>query len=59
MIMDFLKANGIDALDMAPYFSNYKNQMDLWIASDDAHPNKKAHQLIAQYVFDFIKKGLF
>ncbi len=59
MIMDFLKTNGIDALDLAPYFSNCRTPMDLWVAPDDAHPNKKAHRLIAQYVFDFVKKGLF
>ncbi len=59
MIMDFLKTNGIDALDLAPYFSNYQTPMDLWVAYDDAHPNKKANKLLAEYVFDFIKKGLF
>ena len=48
MIMDFLKANDIEALDLAPCFSNYKKPMDLWVATDDAHPNKKAHELIAQ-----------
>jgi lysophospholipase L1-like esterase len=59
MVMDFLKTNSIDALDLAPYFSNYKDPMDLWVAPDDAHPNKKADRLFAQYAFDFIKNGLF
>ncbi len=59
MIMDFLKANGIDALDLATFFTNYTTPMDLWVATDDAHPNKKANRLFAQYVFDFIKKDLF
>ncbi len=59
MIMGFLKANSIDAMDLAPYFYNYKNPMDLWVAPDDAHPNKKANFLFAKYSFDFIKKGLY
>ena len=59
MIMDFLKANGIDALDLAPYFSKYKTPMDLWVASDDAHPNRQANRLFAEYMFDFVKKRLF
>jgi len=59
MMMNFLNTNGIDALDLAPYFSNYKTPMDLWVATDDAHPNKKANRLFAEDMFDFIKKGLY
>ena len=54
LISDFLKLNQIESLDLAPYFSKEHRPMDLWVARDDAHPNKKGHQLIAQYAFDFI-----
>jgi hypothetical protein len=59
MMEDFLRNNGIDVIDLTPYFSNWKNPVDLWVSFDDAHPNRVAHQLIARYSFDFIKKGLF
>lgn len=56
MILDFLKKNGIECLDLSPRFSDCDDPMDLWVAVDDAHPNKKAHQMIARYVFDFLRK---
>jgi lysophospholipase L1-like esterase len=55
IILDFLKDNHIESMDLTPYFSVYENPMELWVAYDDAHPNKKAHILIAKYALDFIK----
>ncbi len=59
MMADFLKNNGIDVLDITSMFSPWERPGDLWVASDDPHPNGKAHQLIAEFTFDFIKKGLY
>jgi len=55
-ISEFLQRNGISNLDLAPYFTNIKEPMRLWVAYDDAHPNKLAHQLIAEYSLDFVAK---
>ena len=55
LISDFLKEHGIPCLDLAPYFSGWKNPRELWVAVDDAHPNKRAHKMIADFAFDFIK----
>ncbi|MDD5195276.1 MAG: SGNH/GDSL hydrolase family protein [Candidatus Omnitrophica bacterium] len=55
IIMQFLKAHNINALDLAPYFSYYENPRELWVARDDPHPNTAAHKLIAQYAINFIK----
>ncbi|MHB8155352.1 MAG: hypothetical protein ACYDFR_04795, partial [Candidatus Omnitrophota bacterium] len=55
VILNFLKNSHIEAMDVTPYFSAYDNPLELWVAYDDAHPNKKAHMLIAKYVLDFIK----
>jgi lysophospholipase L1-like esterase len=59
MMEEFLQNNKIDVLDLTPFFANWKNPTELWVAIDDAHPNKTAHQLIARYTVDFIKKGLY
>ncbi len=54
LISTFLGNNGIDHLDLTPSFEGYENPMELWVSYDDAHPNKLAHQMIAEYSLDFI-----
>lgn len=56
-ILGFLRENGIKALDLAPFFAWEKNPMQLWVASDDAHPNEIAHAMIARYARDFMMEG--
>jgi lysophospholipase L1-like esterase len=53
-VSDFLKANGIEHLDLTPFFKDQAETSRLWVAPDDAHPNAAAHRLIAQFSFDFI-----
>jgi lysophospholipase L1-like esterase len=53
-VSDFLKANGIEHLDLTPFFKDEAEPSRLWVAPDDAHPNAAAHRLIAQFSFDFI-----
>jgi len=54
LVVDFLGALGIPALDLAPFFRDQEDPLRLWVALDDAHPNALAHRLIAQYAVDFI-----
>jgi len=54
MIADFLRSHHIDVLDLAPRFSGIVKPMDLWVARDDAHPNKEGHRLIAEHSWEFI-----
>jgi lysophospholipase L1-like esterase len=56
LVSKFLKDNGIDCLDLAPFFARYENPMELWVARDDAHPNRRGHRLIAEYSFDFLSR---
>ena len=58
LVTRFLNANGIETLDLAPGFSNQNNPYSLWVAMDDAHPNARAHRLIADHSEAFIKKGV-
>ncbi|MEW6101543.1 MAG: SGNH/GDSL hydrolase family protein [Candidatus Omnitrophota bacterium] len=53
-ISSFLGDNGIDCLDLSGFFKGYMDCRKLWVAPDDPHPNKKAHELIADYSLDFI-----
>ena len=57
LVADFLRANGIPVLDLAPSFANETDPTTLWVAPDDAHPNARAHRLIANYTLDFIASG--
>jgi lysophospholipase L1-like esterase len=56
-VMDFLRANGIRALDLAPAFANERDPHSLWVSLDDAHPNARAHRLIADYSLDFLAEA--
>jgi len=56
-VSSFLEENGVDHIDLAPFFAEYNGDpMKLWVARDDAHPNDEAHALIAKYALDFIRK---
>ena len=57
LVADFLRANDIPVLDLAPSFANETDPTSLWVAPDDAHPNARAHGLIANYALDFIASG--
>ena len=35
-------------------FRDVENPIDLWVSYDDAHPNARAHAMIARYTVDFI-----
>jgi lysophospholipase L1-like esterase len=48
----------IPVLDLAPRFAGQSDPQSLWVARDDAHPNARAHALIAQYSLDFIAEGI-
>lgn len=49
-----LSSLNIEHLDLTPYFADQEEPHELWVALDDAHPNRVAHRMIAQYSFDFI-----
>jgi lysophospholipase L1-like esterase len=53
-VVRFLRDNGIAALDLAPRFADEKNPQSLWVSRDDAHPNARAHRLIASFSRDFL-----
>lgn len=57
LVADFLRAHGIAVLDLAPRFQGERAPQTLWVARDDAHPNARAHQLIADYSLPFLAGG--
>jgi len=40
---------------LTPQFKNEIDPQELWVAMDDAHPNARAHALIAKYTIGFIE----
>lgn len=54
LVGDFLRANGVTVLDLAPAFRDVKDPQSLWVARDDAHPNARAHRLIADASRSFV-----
>lgn len=55
-LREFLARNGIAAMDITPAFKDAGDPHGLWVAQDDAHPNSRAHGIIADATFDFISK---
>jgi len=55
LVSDFLRAHAISHLDLAPFFRDQREPQALWVSRDDAHPNARAHQLIAKYTVGFIR----
>jgi lysophospholipase L1-like esterase len=56
-ISEFLRASGIQSLDLAPLLAHTADPTTLWVAADDAHPNARAHRLISEHSLDFIAGG--
>jgi len=57
LVTKFLASNGIRHRDLAPLFQDETEPQSLWVSRDDAHPNARAHSLIAEYTFDFIDRS--
>jgi lysophospholipase L1-like esterase len=57
LVMEALREQGIPALDLAPLFPDVDPPERLWVARDDAHPNARAHEIIARLTRDFIAEG--
>jgi len=57
MVTDFLREIEVPYLDLAPAFHDQRDAMSLWVSRDDAHPNGRAHALIANYTLDFIAEA--
>jgi len=54
LVTQHLNGIGVPVLDLAPFFRNESDPHSLWVSLDDAHPNARAHRLIAEYTLDFI-----
>lgn len=54
VVTNYLRDIGVPVLDLAPRFTDQADPLRLWVASDDAHPNALAHQLIAERAEEFI-----
>jgi lysophospholipase L1-like esterase len=57
VILDFLAGHAIPALDLAPRFAGVSEPTTLWVAPDDAHPNRLAHRMIFEHSLRFIESG--
>lgn len=58
-VSSFLAENNISAIDLTDSFGDYENPVELWVATDDAHPNALAHRMIAEYSRSFLENGNF
>lgn len=60
LIKRFLTENKIAHKDLTEDFklAGIENTRELWVSDDDAHPNDKAQEMIANYAKDFIKAGI-
>jgi lysophospholipase L1-like esterase len=56
LVAEFASGLGIPVLDLAPAFRG-EDPQSLWVSRDDAHPNARAHALIADYTRDFISQN--
>ncbi len=54
-LKEFLEKEKIPVIDLLEDFSAYKAK-DLAVNSFDPHPNKKAHEITAQRIFDFLNQ---
>lgn len=50
----FLNQNDIDVLDITSAFKDEADPIKLWVARDDAHPNARAHRIIANSSIEFV-----
>lgn len=53
-VADFLRTLDVPVLDLAPAFRDEPDPQSLWVSMDDAHPNGRAHGLIAKYSLPFV-----
>lgn len=58
LVARFLNDNDIDVLDVTPAFRNETEPMLLWVARDDAHPNARAHKIIADSSAEFVADNI-
>lgn len=52
---------GIPVLDLLPYYRGFRGP-ELWVHPMDQHPNRKAHEIAARAIFDYLAEhaaGLF
>jgi lysophospholipase L1-like esterase len=56
-VRSFLESNDIAVMDLTESFAGYEDPAGLWVALDDAHPNAKAHKMIAEYSLQFLRQG--
>jgi lysophospholipase L1-like esterase len=54
LVETYLDENNIDVIDITSAFMDEKDPMKLWVARDDAHPNARAHKIIADSSVEFI-----
>jgi len=57
LVVDFLRSHGIEVIDLAPRFHDAGDPQALWVSRDDAHPNARAHQMIAEATLPFLAEG--
>lgn len=50
-----LRDENVPVLDLAPAFADQRDPHSLWVSLDDAHPNAKAHRLIAERSAAFLR----
>ncbi|MFM8312861.1 MAG: SGNH/GDSL hydrolase family protein [Deltaproteobacteria bacterium] len=55
MVLKHLRSLNIAYLDITDNFKSFSKPTELWVSSDDAHPNALAHSMISDFVHDFIK----
>jgi hypothetical protein len=44
-------------IDLAPRFRDVDDPHALWVSLDDAHPNARAHRMIADHTLPFLARG--
>lgn len=55
-IYNFLIENNIETYSLLPAFQAYKGKAEtLWVNSLDSHPNEKAHRIVADSLFTYLK----
>jgi lysophospholipase L1-like esterase len=54
LLTAYLSKHMIEHIDLAPHFAGETDPSSMWVARDDAHPNVKAHRLIAEASFPFL-----
>lgn len=57
MVINLANSLNIKSFDTTRYFDSSINPMDYWVAPDDAHPNAKAHKVISDVIYNFIKES--